>query len=642
MQSSSPPRSIVEVLPEECLIAIVGALDYSFQSLYPLLRTCRTLLRLGAVVLYRSPFELIEQDERLDTQDRIARQRKLLRLLLSCLDETTLARLPPYQSNLVSLPRHPTIDYLALYSRHSSRNFDIALTPGSGSSSSSHNSSGGSSTNTPIGGPLLSVTAATTPIASLAEARRAVHLALLSHTPSHIRALTFSIRYMANLQPLATLLSTLSRIELYMPVKTPVEGAIHFIQTHRQAFPGMLDEIKLDVTSSVAHHSSSALIRLFQAMGRPRVIDVRGWPGAVQNLAQLPTEGCRVLLMRQGVMVNTVAAAAAAAPPPPQQQQQQQQQQGSQPDSGTAVPPSLSEIVSAMPKLETLRMTINAPNFFAWAGKQGGHGSCDSGRSRSGGSVSSSSDRVVCRPTQFLKHVRLEGFDRDLIPSLTDVARYYEGTLESIFVLSRFDLYLPQYLKETSVSFQQQQETDKTTTTTSTTSTTATMATTTTTASTVATDSDRLRWTWTLPRLHTLDLEGSIAIRFDYTSLQCCPGLTDLRVNVGRKIPQDWDPKLDALVYIVLLPRLRALDLAGYWGLTDRLVEEVLVPGLADRLQRLNLMWCQGPTDIGVEAVVRGIRTLRWLGLPSSTELERDKVLSIRKILQLDSLELAL
>ncbi|KAF9977622.1 hypothetical protein BGZ73_005476 [Actinomortierella ambigua] len=436
---------------------------------------------------------------------------------------------------------------------------------------------------------------------------------------------------MANLQPLATQLSTLSRIELYMQVKTPVDGAIHFVQAHREAFPDMLDEIKLDVTTSMSYHGSSALVRLLQAMERPRVIDVRGWPGAVQNLAQFPSAGCRVLLTRQGIMANLVTA----VPPPPQPHDFAMESSGGDGSLTTAaeVPPSLSEIVSTFPKLESIRMTVNTPDFFAWAGQ--------SRRGANSRATAMTATTITPgQPTRFLRHVRLDGFDRDLIPSLIDVARYYEQTLESLIALSRFDMRLPQYLKKTAPVDKKKKAATKASIIADTDSDAGANAATTAFGSAAVTDADRLVWTWTLPRLHTLDLEGSIAIRFDYTSLQYCPGLTDLRLNVGRRIPEDWDPQLDALVYIVQLPRLRVLDLAGYWGLTDKMIAQVLVPGLADRLHRLNLMWCRGPTQAGIEAVVRGIRALKWLGLSGETGLERDTIVSMRKVLQLESLEL--
>ncbi|KAF9137608.1 hypothetical protein BG015_002669, partial [Linnemannia schmuckeri] len=55
-----------------------------------------------------------------------------------------------------------------------------------------------------------------------------------------------------------------------------------------------------------------------------------------------------------------------------------------------------------------------------------------------------------------------------------------------------------------------------------------------------------LGWSQSLPRLTRLDLEGTIALRFDLACLSHCTVIQDLRLNIGRRIPNSWNPSLKA------------------------------------------------------------------------------------------------
>ncbi|KAG0233953.1 hypothetical protein BGW42_007028 [Actinomortierella wolfii] len=280
-------------------------------------------------------------------------------------------------------------------------------------------------------------------------------------------------------------------------------------------------------------------------MEKPRLIDVRSWSNAVHYLAQFPAEEYS----------QTPAL-------------------------------STSEALAKFTKLESLRIRVTEPDFFAWARKS--HTSIAQGH--------------TSHPTRSLRHVHLDGFDHNLIPSLVDLTRNFDSTLETLVVKSQFDSHSTQS------------------------------------TTTIVTKS--LAWDRMLPSLRVIDLEGSIAVRFDYSCLQYCPNVTHLNFNIGRKIPADWNPLQDALLHIVQVPRLRALELAGYWDLTDEMLAETLVPALADKLQRLNLMWCRGPTAASIEAIMRGIRSLKWLGLSPDIGLPRDEILSMKQVFGREDLEL--
>ncbi|KAF9985177.1 hypothetical protein BGZ75_003268 [Mortierella antarctica] len=143
-----------------------------------------------------------------------------------------------------------------------------------------------------------------------------------------------------------------------------------------------------------------------------------------------------------------------------------------------------------------------------------------------------------------------------------------------------------------------------------------------------------LSWDWALPRLRRLDLEGTVAATFNLQSLSFCPVLEDLRLNVGRQIPPGWDIRLKASHLTCVAPTLRTLELSGWWDLPDNELTTTLLPVLR-RLYRLNLMWCRGPSGAGVMQLMPELTSsLRWLGI-SSTQLERDQILSLKTTLGL-------
>ncbi|KAI1297003.1 hypothetical protein EDD11_007316 [Mortierella claussenii] len=101
---------------------------------------------------------------------------------------------------------------------------------------------------------------------------------------------------------------------------------------------------------------------------------------------------------------------------------------------------------------------------------------------------------------------------------------------------------------------------------------------------------------WPMPRLVRLDLEGTVAVNFDLGSLEHCPVLQELRLNVARKIPSDWNPRSKVTQLARVSHHLRQLELSGWWGLCDEDLTRTLLSVLK-RLYGLNLMWCRGPSN---------------------------------------------
>ncbi|KAF9126408.1 hypothetical protein BGW39_006624 [Mortierella sp. 14UC] len=146
-----------------------------------------------------------------------------------------------------------------------------------------------------------------------------------------------------------------------------------------------------------------------------------------------------------------------------------------------------------------------------------------------------------------------------------------------------------------------------------------------------------LAWSQSLPRLTRLDLEGTIALRFDLTCLSHCPVIRELRLNIGRRIPQDWNPSLKAQQLAQVGPSLRSLDIGGWWNLPANCFTETLLP-VFQRLWKLNVMWCDGPTVDVLVQLVSLLPSLSWFGI-IATQQEYNQVLEHRALVH-PSLEL--
>ncbi|KAF9921219.1 hypothetical protein FBU30_008799, partial [Linnemannia zychae] len=99
-----------------------------------------------------------------------------------------------------------------------------------------------------------------------------------------------------------------------------------------------------------------------------------------------------------------------------------------------------------------------------------------------------------------ITYISLYGLDLHMVPAFTNAVAAFHATLQTLIGLSIFDK-----------------------------------------ASMVG-----LSWSRSLPRLTRLDLQGTVALRFDLGSLVHCPVLRDLRLNIGRQIPEDWNPTFKA------------------------------------------------------------------------------------------------
>ncbi|KAF9190127.1 hypothetical protein BGZ51_008916 [Haplosporangium sp. Z 767] len=114
-----------------------------------------------------------------------------------------------------------------------------------------------------------------------------------------------------------------------------------------------------------------------------------------------------------------------------------------------------------------------------------------------------------------------------------------------------------------------------------------------------------LAWTFSLPLLTRLDLQGQIVLAFDLDALYWCPSLRSLSLDLPALTHSVSGHKLASLAS---LTRLRKLSLEGKWYVGDHLLDylsEHLVS-----LVELNLDGCLGPTSQGLLSALKRMRNL--------------------------------
>ncbi|KAF9140531.1 hypothetical protein BGX30_006382 [Mortierella sp. GBA39] len=225
-----------------------------------------------------------------------------------------------------------------------------------------------------------------------------------------------------------------------------------------------------------------------------------------------------------------------------------------------------ADILSRLFNAKVLRLPAFHQDMFSWA----------TGRESTG-----SAEAILERGLRFpsIMSISLYGLDTHMVPAFADAIAAFHPTLQTLIGLSSFDR-----------------------------------------PSTLV-----LGWSQSLPRLTHIDLEGTIALRFDLTCLSHCTVIRDLRLNIGRKIPESWNPSLKAQQLAQVSPSLRSLDIAGWWHLPNSCFTETLLP-VFQRLWRLNVMWCDGPTVDVLLQFVDKLPSLTWLGI-IATQQEHDLVL---------------
>ncbi|KAG0026148.1 hypothetical protein BGZ81_006585 [Podila clonocystis] len=240
------------------------------------------------------------------------------------------------------------------------------------------------------------------------------------------------------------------------------------------------------------------------------------------------------------------------------------------------MPQGLPQVVKRFGKLERIRFPAVDAGLFAWAVAH-----------------EDGLEDLALRPSiPPLASLDLHGPDDHLIPALSDVTNAFRDTMVEIKGLSSFG-----------------QSTGRV-----------------------------LEWDWSLPRLTHLDLEGTVAVRFNLLSLQHCPALRVLRLNIGRQIPETWVPAVKAreLAECLAQTQVTMLELSGYWDVSDAdLIHQKPMLGVLKRLTRLDLMWCRGPTIETFEFLMREMRVLKRLHI-SGTLAEKERLSKLKETLRME------
>ncbi|KAG0367107.1 hypothetical protein BGZ54_004390 [Gamsiella multidivaricata] len=273
-------------LPDECIDLIVAYLVDERQALHALVLSSQKLFQRTVPVLYRSPFQLIEQSHRWTRDQKEERSAALLALLLSS-KASSLTALSIKSSRPIVSHRHqqlrpPTLDYLRFYTLQ----YHVDLL-----------------------GPLAILQHLTYEkhmyildvSKSMTELQNDVAMSLVEYRPEDIKVIGQPIaRAPLVLVPLLQRLRNLVRLELSeIPYGCKLEPILEFIRVH-DATHHTLKEIKIKGSEDLNRHlipTHSQLVRLIQAMQTPQVVDARHWREAILVLDQIPVDCLRTLLL---------------------------------------------------------------------------------------------------------------------------------------------------------------------------------------------------------------------------------------------------------------------------------------------------------------------------------------------------------
>ncbi|GJJ70169.1 hypothetical protein EMPS_02518 [Entomortierella parvispora] len=468
-------------------------------------------------------------------------------------------------------------------------------------------------------------------------------MSLLQYWPEDIRIIGQPLEHIPLLLPSLERLRNLVRIEIsgipacgtrMVDLAPKIEPLLEFIRVH-DAVHRTLREIKIkgkdDQSNKTINEAHKGLVRLVQAMRTPEVVDARHWREAILVLEQIPVESLKSLLLGWSNGSDTRAFPAAYM-------------------SRTSF---VNEYLARCRVLEDLRMAVHDEEMFQWAvverrkmaaamtGKGrglGGHSHNRAtqnqplskisfrqrGNSASGGEAHhNESRRQGSLPP--LRSIDLCGENSFLIPAFINAMDAFRDTLETLkgvslatnLSLMGTSMVLPDTFEKLSDMFLHS---------------TNSMAAVT---STPLSLSGSLTWSWPLTRLTTLDLEGEVAIAFNFESLEFCPNLLTLRLSLPPYLFSTSEDdrvlkEMTARMPLICRHARNLLDLELYekWPVSDQLIG--LMVRTMRRLTRLYIVRCLEYTVRGVQSLILGCARLERLSInkwlcalhPQKTQLQ--------------------
>ncbi|KAK3818740.1 MAG: hypothetical protein J3Q66DRAFT_338371 [Benniella sp.] len=573
---TSPRPGCGRSIPEECLQRIFDYLARDLGALHALLLVSKTFFRIAMPLLYASPFDLIESQERLSPQERIKRHAPLLFLFLNCCSKqregtsdeqgtndgeairTLWLNLPPicprFQAAHEAL-RNPLVDYLSAYHHQYLGMNLLSIFPVLFPNIQRYSPPPSTLSNT-MSKPNLQSTGQQQrhqkpePRASPAMfTRNEIERTFLLHRPETIRTVSLPIQRLTAFPSIELHLAGLVRFELLgISWKFDLGPAIEFVRQHTRLY-GTIRELKMAGPNDVRVMQKPKLHEIIQAIKHPRVLDLSRYREAVvdlnsfkiQNVDRLEelyfdTEYTKRLApgppafpaTENSATTPVVVAAAASAPTPlPIQHEEgaRPKEEGEKKMEGEGEFALIQECLG----LTTLQTVVQTSTAFSWAVKS-----------------------YDCGPAS--THLR----PKVLFLSASRVSTAQQAVEDCVYAF-RDSL---EDLKGVSLGLSP------------------------------VTTSDSVRppsfgWSWPLTRLSVLSLQGELATRFDMESLRFCPRLIEFRLRLHPHPPT----RADFLEKISLAPELKVFSLNGLWIVTDSVMEH-LGDGLP-KLQSLTMTGCE-------------------------------------------------
>ncbi|KAG0253226.1 hypothetical protein BG011_006486 [Mortierella polycephala] len=584
-------------VPDELFDLIIAYFVDDRETLHALLLSSRRLFLRTVPILYKSPFQLIEHSRQWNREEKDKRSALLLALLLTSrrreiaiqsaavATTTMLTTATTTPSSLTAghvhhpqLPRYPyrhqqsfltaTTDYLRFYTdQHNISLLRPLVTLRSMASESK----------TYILDESRSMTDLQTDVAISLNMYRSEKVKVIGQPIARIPLI---VHYLPKLKSLV-------RLELSeIPYDCQIEPTIEFIRVH-DACHNTLREIKIKGNDDSTHQQypgHTNLIRIVQAMREPEVVDARHWREATDVLDQIPVDSLRTLLL-------------ALSDTPP-------------------INISVPEYLARCGKLERLRMRISDKGLFAWATAEARismNQDHQRALSRSlllptsrlhhtSSSSSLSSSYLSTPPTSAswqyhhhhfydeepepwlqgpppIKSLELVGDDKSLLSAVQDAVDAFRDTLKDLKAVSM--AVTMEYEPEFNIK--------------------------------------PLTWSWPMSQLTVLDLEGEIALSFEFSALGFCPMLRTLRLSLPPYMystSENGDQLNDMkarIPMICLATSLMDLELYGKWTVSDALLGK-MVKAMA-RLTNLYIVDCVEYTMGGVLEVINKSKLLASLAI---------------------------
>ncbi|KAK5799495.1 hypothetical protein F5H01DRAFT_86574 [Linnemannia elongata] len=286
----------------------------------------------------------------------------------------------------------------------------------------------------------------------------------------------------------------LTRIEFHdIHHKFDEEAVVDFLTSHSRTYD-TIREVKIGGPNDIGKSTAPRVVRILSCLRKVKVLDMTEWREAIKYLDMIPTQHLETLLLGNVRMTNNPTEISEMEQQQQQQQQQHQQHSYAVDDEQQHKEDPQILALQQCRRLRELRMPVLVDGLFEWAvqERQIRLGSF----SRPSLSWSSSSELPYWvdgpSPVQ-LENVHLSGSSTGpLISTLLHVVDAFRDSLKVLQSTSWID------------------------------------------STETGSCSQSLAWTWCLPNLQVLDLQGEIAYRFKIQSLESCPQLRVLRLTLPQ------------------------------------------------------------------------------------------------------------